>query len=79
MSGYSDYRTRLQSLALLTAPIFVFLTACQPDAETSAPQARPVRTVTVVKRDVGETVSYIGRIEAEDEARLAFRVRRQSF
>src|SRR5262245_63837556 len=74
MSGYSDHRTKLHSLVLLTAPIFVFLTACQPDAETPAPQARPVRTVTVVKRDVGETVSYTGRIEAEDEALLAFRI-----
>src|SRR5215471_1253612 len=74
MSGCSDHRTRLHSLVLLTAPVFVFLTACQPDAETPAPQARPVRTVTVVKRDVGETVSYTGRIEAEDEARLAFRI-----
>jgi multidrug efflux pump subunit AcrA (membrane-fusion protein) len=59
---------------LLTAPLFVFLAACQPDAETAPPQVRPVRTVTVVKRDVGETVSYTGRIEAEDEARLAFRI-----
>src|SRR6516225_7635291 len=74
MSGCSDHGTRLHSLVLLTAPVFVFLTACQPDAETPAPQARPVRTVTVVKRDVGETVSYTGRIEAEDEARLAFRI-----
>jgi RND family efflux transporter MFP subunit len=62
---------RLFLLAGLAAPL---LTACQPDAETPAPQARPVRTVTVVKRDVGETVSYTGRIEAEDEARLAFRI-----
>ena len=58
----------------LTAPVFVFLTACQPESEAPAPQVRPVRTVTVVKRDVGETVSYTGRIEAENEARLAFRI-----
>src|SRR5262245_16491259 len=74
MSGCLGHRTRSQSLVLLAAPVFVFLTACQPDTETPAPQARPVRTVTVVKRDVGETVSYTGRIEAEDEARLAFRI-----
>jgi RND family efflux transporter MFP subunit len=30
--------------------------------------------VTVVKRDIGETVSYTGRIEAENEARLGFRI-----
>jgi RND family efflux transporter MFP subunit len=52
----------------------VSLAACQPEAETAAPQVRPVRTVTVVKRDVGETVSYTGRIQAENETRLAFRI-----
>ena len=58
-------------LAGLTA---ASLSACQPEAETAAPQVRPVRTVTVVKRDVGETVSYTGRIQAENETRLAFRI-----
>jgi RND family efflux transporter MFP subunit len=58
-------------LAGLTA---ASLSACQPEAETAAPQVRPVRTVTVVKRDAGETVSYTGRIQAENETRLAFRI-----
>src|SRR5262249_53589290 len=60
------------SLAALAAA--VFLSACQPDTESSAPEVRAVRTVTVVKREVGETVSYTGRIEAENEVRLAFRI-----
>ena len=46
--------------------------ACQPEADTAPPQVRPVRTVTVVKRDVGETVAFTGRIQAENEARLGF-------
>jgi RND family efflux transporter MFP subunit len=58
-------------LAGLTA---ILLAACQPEADTAQPQVRPVRTVTVVKRDVGETVSFTGRIQAENEARLAFRI-----
>jgi RND family efflux transporter MFP subunit len=62
-------RTALAALALQAV-----LAACRPEAETAAPEARPVRTVTVVKRDVGETVTYTGRIQAEDEARLAFRI-----
>src|SRR5262245_20099553 len=74
MSGCLGNRTRVRGFTFLAMPFFIFLTACQPDAETAAPQARPVRTVTVVKRDIGETVSYTGRIEAEDEARLAFRI-----
>jgi membrane fusion protein, multidrug efflux system len=58
-------------LAGLTAAL---LAACQPEADTAPPQVRPVRAVTVVKRDVGETVSFTGRIQAENEARLAFRI-----
>jgi len=74
MSGCLENKSRRQGFVFLAAPVFVFLTACQPESEAPAPQVRPVRTVTVVKREVGETVSYTGRIEAEDEARLAFRI-----
>jgi RND family efflux transporter MFP subunit len=59
---------------LLGLAAAVVLSACQPDTEGSAPEVRPVRTVTVVKREIGETVSYTGRIEAENETRLAFRI-----
>ena len=59
---------------LLAALSAAALSACQPEADTAAPQVRPVRTVTVVKREVGETVSYTGRIQAENETRLAFRI-----
>ena len=52
----------------------IILSACQPEAEATAPEVRPVRTVTVVKRDVGETVTYTGRIQAENETRLSFRI-----
>src|SRR5262249_6662797 len=59
------------SLLLLAASM---LAACRPEAETAAPEVRPVRTVTVVKRESGETVAFTGRIEAENETRLAFRI-----
>src|SRR5262249_57974732 len=59
------------SLVLLAA---VMLAACRPEAETTSPEVRPVRTVTVVKRESGETVAFTGRIEAENETRLAFRI-----
>ena len=64
----------LRRLWLLPLFAAALLAACQPEAETAPPEARPVRTVTVAKRDVGETVTYTGRIQAEDEARLAFRI-----
>jgi multidrug efflux pump subunit AcrA (membrane-fusion protein) len=52
----------------------LLLAGCQRETEASAPEIRPVRTVTVAKRDVGEIVSYTGRIEAEIETRLSFRI-----
>ena len=66
---YSVSRPVLLMLALST-----LLVACQPAAETSTPEVRPVRTVTIVKREIGETVSYTGRVEAENETRLSFRI-----
>src|SRR5262249_60084624 len=57
------------SLLLLAAAM---LAACRPEAETAPPEVRPVRTVTVVKRESGETVAFTGRIEAENETRVAF-------
>src|SRR5262244_2627600 len=59
------------SLLLLAAAM---LAACRPEAETTSPEVRPVRTVTVVKRESGETIAFTGRIEAENETRLAFRI-----
>jgi membrane fusion protein, multidrug efflux system len=52
----------------------LLLAGCQRETEASPPESRPVRTVTVAKRDVGEIVSYTGRIEAEIETRLSFRI-----
>src|SRR5271169_893765 len=69
MLSYGMHRTAL--LALLPLAL---LTACNRDSETATQQALPVRTVTVEKRDVGETVTFTGRIEAENETRLSFRI-----
>jgi membrane fusion protein, multidrug efflux system len=50
------------------------LAACSQQAETSAPEARPVRTVTVERREAGVPITLTGRIEAEDEVALSFRI-----
>ncbi len=50
------------------------LTSCGPEEEPAPPEIRPVRTITVEKRASGVPVVLTGRIEAEDEARLAFRL-----
>jgi membrane fusion protein, multidrug efflux system len=59
---------------VITIMTLTSLAACQPEAETHAPEVRPVRTVTVEKRDLGEAVTYTGRIQAENEIRLSFRI-----
>ena len=56
---------------LVGAPL---IAGCQPDSQTGAPAARPVRTVTVEKREAGVPITLTGRIEAEDEVALAFRI-----
>src|ERR1700754_1478708 len=65
-------RLRQARLIILIAP--TLLTACQRETETAAPAVRPVRTVTVEKSKVGTQLTFTGRIEAEDEVSLSFRI-----
>ena len=65
---------RLPWSAVLAAAMAASLAACQQEADTSAPQARPVRTVIVARGEAGVPVTLTGRIEARDEAALAFRI-----
>jgi RND family efflux transporter MFP subunit len=62
-----------RTVLILLAPL-VLLAACQPDVETAAPDPRPVRTVTVEKREAGVPITLTGRIEADDEVTLSFRI-----
>jgi len=50
------------------------LAGCGADSEASAPQVRPVRTVTIEKHEAGSPVTLTGRIEAKDEVALGFRI-----
>ena len=52
----------------------LWLASCGPDAEAPPPEIRPVRTVTIEEIASGDTVTLTGRIEAQEEVRLAFRV-----
>jgi multidrug efflux pump subunit AcrA (membrane-fusion protein) len=61
-------------LPALIAAAAVLLVACERDVETVAREARPVRTITVDKGDGGAPILLTGRIEAEDEVALAFRI-----
>ena len=68
MVGLPVPRSRLVLVALLAAA------ACGPGAQPEPEPLRPVRVVTVEKREGGETVSLTGRLEAEDNVALSFRV-----
>ena len=74
--GGGRYRATcaMGSLGLPLVITAFLLAACQRETKERPPEVRPVRTVTVVKRDIGETVTYTGRIEAENETRLSFRI-----
>ena len=65
-----------RSLPLITAmSVSLALAACNQDKETAAAAPpRPVRVVTVEKGEGGAPISLTGRVEAEDEVNLAFRI-----
>jgi RND family efflux transporter MFP subunit len=64
---------RIRALVAASA-LALFMASCNQEAKTEPPQPRPVRTVTVEKGTVGESVSLTGDIRAENEVNLAFRI-----
>ena len=51
------------------------LSACQrAEEEAAEPDARPVHSITIEKQDAGDVVVLSGRIAAEDETAVAFRI-----
>lgn len=65
---------RMIRMALVTMAPALLLMACQKETDTAAPAARPVRTVTIEKSSAGMPLAFTGRVEAEDEVALAFRI-----
>ena len=72
--GYVKAARRVPRAAMAVLALPVWLAACQPEAETAAPEIRAVRTVTVERRAPGAPITITGRIEALDEASLGFRI-----
>jgi membrane fusion protein, multidrug efflux system len=67
------HRTLMMALIAIAAALL--LAACQKATDTAAaPAARPVRTITVEKSKAGAPLSFTGRVDAEDEVALAFRI-----
>ena len=61
-------------MGALASCLATLLMACRSEPAPVAPEIRPVRTVTIAKRDTGVPVVLTGSIRAQDEAPLAFRV-----
>jgi membrane fusion protein, multidrug efflux system len=59
-------------VAILALP--AFLAACEQQAEVPEAAARQVRSIVIEKRQAAEDLTLTGRIEAEDEVPLAFRI-----
>jgi membrane fusion protein, multidrug efflux system len=59
---------------VLVLSVVTVLSACHKNAEATAPEVRPVRTITVAMQPAGETIVLTGHVEAENEAALGFRI-----
>jgi RND family efflux transporter MFP subunit len=65
---------RLPVPTFLAVMLAASLAACRSEPEVAAPDARPVRSTVVEQRSSGAPVTLTGRIEAEDEVSLGFRI-----
>lgn len=70
----SKARRGLARTLLFLPTLAMLLAGCEPETKAEAPQARPVRTVTAEKSELGEVVVLTGPIQAENETALAFRI-----
>jgi RND family efflux transporter MFP subunit len=61
-------------LALGASAVLLTLSGCGRDADEKALDARPVRTVTIEKSALGESVELTGFIQAQNEKALSFRI-----
>ena len=64
----------MRNSAMISAALIGLAAAGCNRTEVSAPEARPVRSVTVKAEGEGEIVSLTGQIRAKDQVSLAFRV-----
>jgi membrane fusion protein, multidrug efflux system len=67
-------RRSLPSSAAAALAVALALAACGKEEKAAAPEIRPVRTVTVEPRQIGETLSLTGEIRPRYEADIGFRV-----
>lgn len=73
-TGQGRAALNILRISLIAGLPAVALAACGQDPASDAPVVRPVRTVTVEKRESGVPITLTGRIESSDEVALGFRI-----
>lgn len=73
MLGGDRFTTNLCRLSVFVM-ISAMLAGCGQESEPAVSEPRPVRTITVTKHEAGTPVVLAGRIEAQDQAALGFRI-----
>jgi len=63
-----------RATALLALATLALLSACNRAAEAPQPEVRPVRTITIEKRNAGDSIALTGSVQAQTETNLAFRI-----
>jgi len=74
MTADPTFARRTLRSVVLPLSVALPLAACSGETEPQVVEARPVRTITVESREVGTPIALSGRIEAEDEVALGFRI-----
>ena len=74
MTADPTFARRTLRSVVLPLSVALPLAACSGETEPQVVEARPVRTVTVERREAGTPITLTGRIEAEDEVALGFRI-----
>lgn len=70
----NGWTPRRVALALPAVAMVGLLTACGGSEEAPEPEARPVRTVTIVTNTADGTTSLTGTVQAENEVNQSFRI-----
>lgn len=65
---------RAARLPVVAAVTLATLVACDRKEQAQPVEPRPVRTVVIKEQPTGESVTFTGRLSAEDEVSLAFRI-----
>lgn len=69
------YGSTITLRLILAVAAVMAITACKPEeAPDDEVQARPVRTVEVIEKKLGKTVTLAGTVESQVQVDLAFRI-----